>query len=1102
LLLSLINLQTAVSSEEPIAPQNILCLPNQLAKYTRKIASLRNECYVLSDLSLSPSQLKPINQLFDHWNETDIIEFLLRQEAPSDYCQIIIDTLENLDDKDQILDILQDKQWLITESGSRIAPSQVVDVSKFKIEREAQEILTQANHDYVTIEMLDSIIKENKPILDWLKSKLLIRGTQALEIIDDSAGKLQSHSLGEFNQSEFPLEEALQVFEGIDADILPCWSLVEKIAKYNLDHCKTYIVSKILNPLESEVIINLLNWIREYKGTDETAIAIYNQYLSLAVNDDNFYNEILPNILLLNRRLEWKSANQLAETTENIDESHLLNEEQEEILKPYLQDLTINEPDQQEITEEEEISDKEPYQLLQEYFGEWQTYVNDEAIGAFLCLIAGNEATIKRLAQEFLLKRNFDDVITRLIGKEEPRNFDITIEPKGENTKQLKSLTGQYFTARLQNEENFQTFYLNRRLDETTQHLRLVPITISTETSQNQLSRILKASVSTLITQVYGIDSSSLPESFEDVWEDLNKSDQLDIKVTRGVILDSVESTIKFLGVHRQNQELKVKIDEIDNAIQQREDYRSRNNQEKVIKQEESINQLKQNLGNILEEENSEIASSTLKAVREKIGHRQFGYDKTSVPFEIFQNADDALVELEMMAQNQPLDESRLQFFINCAKPSTIMMMYFGRPINCFIHPNYRSHDYRDRGFDKDLQKMLSFNYSDKATNINEADSNSTVTGKFGLGFKSIYLICREPHVLSHRLSFKVVGGLLPSRLTALDSKNIKYEIQQFESYTPQFLDQTVIKLPLDSNLELENSDILDLFEKLVGILLIFAKKIKTCKVLINYNQPPQKYQWNPVPLLGNKTIQIGKITLNKYEQVNAICLKFDDSCHFVLPIKHSPKMSSALNKSIPNIWVTAPTQEKLELSFIINAQFDVNTGRSTIIDSEDNLKLANQKAVEFYFKHYDSVENLNHKNPENPGFDLKCSQPKSLENSLQNIKVEVKAITYDRPYIRITQAEWDFMVKNKEHYELFIYAHNQGEICQAIRIKKAWLTLMDILEKLRTQGQSKYPHASKRIEALIGLQQQESDFKCNDILIHWHRLLKDDVHKDIEVHI
>ncbi|MFP4254135.1 MAG: protein NO VEIN domain-containing protein, partial [Halothece sp.] len=161
--------------------------------------------------------------------------------------------------------------------------------------------------------------------------------------------------------------------------------------------------------------------------------------------------------------------------------------------------------------------------------------------------------------------------------------------------------------------------------------------------------------------------------------------------------------------------------------------------------------------------------------------------------------------------------------------------------------------------------------------------------------------------------------------------------------------------------------------------------------------------------------------------------------------------------------------------------------------------EIGEQMAVKFYSKYYDSVKNRNHNDPYNPGFDLECSQPNFPENSLPNIKVEVKAITYDRPCIRLTQTEWKFMVRNKHHYELFIYAHEQGKYHQTIRIKKAWLTLRTILEKLDTQEQSKYPHASKRIEAVIGLQQQESDCKCNDILIHWHRLLRDYSHQDIE---
>jgi len=208
-----------------------------------------------------------------------------------------------------------------------------------------------------------------------------------------------------------------------------------------------------------------------------------------------------------------------------------------------------------------------------------------------------------------------------------------------------------------------------------------------------------------------------------------------------------------------------------------------------------------------------------------------------------------------------------------------------------------------------------------------------------------------------------------------------------------------------------------------------------------------------------------------KIDLVNKLCEEFDW-------IKNCPQLADT---------TSIPKTESLERDEDDGVPGDSEYG-----------EIGEQKAVDFYSKYYYSVENCNHNNPENPGFDLECSQPKSPENSLPNIKVEVKAITYDRPRIRLTQTEWNFMVRNKDRYELFIYAHDQGEHCETIRIKKAWLTLMEILEKLDTQEQSKYLYNSKKIESIIGLQ-QNSDGKTNDILLHWHKLLRYYNHQNIE---
>ena len=1452
-----------LSSGNAIAPKAVLKLPNELTKYTKQIVNLYDEYYAPSELAFSESESKAIDRLFDEWDEEQVIEFLLEQENPSEYLKIIIHTLEILCNKkdisNQTLQYLQNKQWLISEQNKVIAPVQVLDISKFKVQKEAKDILKSS--DYVTVEMLHSSIKQNESVLNWLIKNLFIKEIKALAIIGENIGNLPDYYLGNFiPPNNFPLEDALEIFKEIDSTTLPCWSLVDKVVKYSSpENCKRYILPYILQNIEDEQIIDLLNWLSQYKGTDEPARQLYNKYLRIVVTQDNFCQEILTKICLLNRSGEWKSPNELSTYIDNIHESYLVEQEQEDILissPSYLQRGLTENSNKENIEIREVDSNKNQYDVLIEYFKDWQGHINSEAIGAFLCLIAGNTETIKKLAQSFLGKRDFDDVLNRLIGNNSSRSFKIDVQTKDNYKKTLMSLTRESFTALIKSQEQIENFFLNK-LDNVTEQLVIIPINIASDIPNDRLPKILKNSVSILLKRVYEIHEPT--ESLDKVWTDLTQSEQLDIQVTRGVILDSVQATIQFLGVHQKNEQVKQQINGIDKAIQLREDYRNRKVDERVQQQEQIINNLKQNLGSILDEENSQIALDILAAVRKKIGHGHFGYDKTSIPFEIFQNADDALVALEMMGQNQPLPESRIQFILMSqsttreSKFDTIMMMYRGRPINCFIHPDYRDRNFRDKGFEQDLQKMLSFNYSDKSSNNNDSEYDNTVTGKFGLGFKSVHLICREPHIRSHRLSFKIVGGLLPSKLTRLDEINFNHQLKAFNFL--EHSDCTVIKLKLDPDLKIEIDDILGEFKKLIGLLLIFARKIKTCKIFNPKQELPDEYKWQPHYFLGEKIFEIGQIKINHF-QANALCLKLGDIGHFLIILNVSNnKLTRALPKDIPNIWVTAPTHEKLELNFIVNAPFDVNTGRSTIIESSHNLTIANQlgtllgenlcklfeltnnnwdsfqqllhlgnittyqfwefiwqelavslldkpakgifglmrnivgserkgmgycvihcptlpnglsekykclvsateiqyiiegvlkeescfnqifqweivrdnypnniiingniwrqfkklltfgvatqqfspqplflsnilqglleqskanpenanqigelinldflekvkvngreeydklyqylleinflnqkngyeltknllhknsedneekllsafapleyllsdeynnhglkfyyacrqktlsssleleelikwikqtsencrqkvidyvfhikygqlktdlvnklcdefewiknaiqigsnipifdntdgdeddstadpenakkygeiaekEAVKFYLQHYNQVKNCNDYNPQNPGFDLECSHPNLPQDNLPNIKVEVKAITYERSNIRITKTEWNIMIENKNNYELFIYAHKHGSPIQLIRIKQIWLTLKKSLEK--EKNISKYTYDSKKIEPLIGLQ-QNSEGTGNDILLDWHRLFWDFTHENIE---
>lgn len=1478
-----------------IAPQNIIKLPNELAKYTRKIAELGSDYYCESyyseeDLELSNYESNSIYKLFERWDHNTVIDILSSQESPSDYIEIIIDVLQIYCQKDnpnipnQTLQYLRTKNWLITERGNSISPAQVIDVSKFKIEREATEILKSSDSDYITVEMLDSRIKQNETVLKWLKQELFITGIDALKIVGKSAGELPDYYLGEFNLSDFPLEDALEVFEGIDLDILPCWSLIEQLGKAhsNREDCKKYILPYLLQRIDNDKLIKLLNWISDYKGNNEIAIALYNQYLqeSITENPHNFLQEILPNILLLNLANKWTSPETLSDYKPNstADDFYIVNEPQYKIIEEYLsKKIDEEEIEYHNIDELQDYeTQQDKYELLSNYFKNWN-HVYPETIGSFLCLIMGNNLKLKELAQEYLGNTSIDIVLRALIPEKELINFLISTKSLTDNTIQLNSLTRKKFQAERKKELSHLC-----ELNSLTNEITILPVHNPESKNKEELHQLLKKSIQELV-EFYGCN-----QDIDKFWANLTKPEQLDIDVTRNIILRSVQYIIERLRVNKTNPKIGDIIEQLIQAEYELEGCKQYKQDYSFVSQK--IDQLQEELAELLEND-KEVASNILEAVRNEIALN--GYNYTSIPFEIFQNADDAVVELEMMAKDepspQPLPENRFQFILKTENiisasgqktNSAIVMMYWGRPINCHRHPLYRSNDYKKRGFDRDLQKMLSFNQSNKSHNFNDKNddgkSEIKVTGKFGLGFKSVHLISKEPRILSHRLAFTIFGGLLPSRnILGLVRTELEKELQK---YNPDFSDATIIKLPIDKNLNISSDNIINDFENLVSILLIFARQIKNCQFIRKNNYEENLYkeeQWKPqfFPNDIEQNIEIGQITINEHK-TNVICIKLEDndltsdSGHLLIAFhQQQNQIKSSLTEDIPNIWVTAPTKEKLQLNFIVNAQFDVDTGRSTIrefqrnteiaeklgkllgkqlcilfeysqndwdyfrsifhlgneitiyqfwefiwkelvisllnkpetgnynlirkvlltqhkgigyfllncpalpnglsdqyqclvsateikyiidgilakyfnqvfelievknpfsknviingkqwrefekildfnyplpklnakplllidilnhliknkevkpeiankigklinsnfleevktngkteyeeliqwlqkveflnqennyentnqllnINSKDNEekllsafapnehilsdkydeyglafflacrqeeeklsknikvdlltewieniaedldekskviqyiltlkygelktdlveelcgkfdwikngtqivnttsipetnteieslegdeddgignpkygKTGEEKAIEYYYKYYEKVINCNDTHPENanPGFDLKCVQPKSPDTDLPNIKVEVKAITYDKPYIRITRTEWDFMIKNKDNYELFIYSHEHGKSVQLIRIKKAWLTIKKSLESLQDKQKQKLSYrlyGSKKIESVIGLQ-QNSEGSSNDILLHWHRLFRDFNDENIE---
>jgi hypothetical protein len=152
--------------------------------------------------------------------------------------------------------------------------------------------------------------------------------------------------------------------------------------------------------------------------------------------------------------------------------------------------------------------------------------------------------------------------------------------------------------------------------------------------------------------------------------------------------------------------------------------------------------------------DDSSLHLSLAKAMRKKIG--ESGYITESIPFELFQNADDALGELQNAQDTPP-----------------VFVAEFGNDVARFAHWGRIINSVSGAGgnwMKLDLVKMILLNGSDKS----HEDSSSEVTGKFGLGFKSVYLLCDQPRAVSGSLEFEVRGATYPARLPLQQASSLR----------------------------------------------------------------------------------------------------------------------------------------------------------------------------------------------------------------------------------------------------------------------------------------------------------------------------------------
>lgn len=143
---------------------------------------------------------------------------------------------------------------------------------------------------------------------------------------------------------------------------------------------------------------------------------------------------------------------------------------------------------------------------------------------------------------------------------------------------------------------------------------------------------------------------------------------------------------------------------------------------------------------------NDSVASELLATIRSAMG--EHGYDASNVIFELFQNAEDAYRQAGRNERHE-----RPYFRVE-TENGILRVWHEGRPIND------RGTDLQlaeARGYDRDLLNML-------VRNLSEKRAEDAVTGRFGLGFKSVHLLASEARVASGMVTARIRGAFLPER--------------------------------------------------------------------------------------------------------------------------------------------------------------------------------------------------------------------------------------------------------------------------------------------------------------------------------------------------
>jgi hypothetical protein len=291
----------------------------------------------------------------------------------------------------------------------------------------------------------------------------------------------------------------------------------------------------------------------------------------------------------------------------------------------------------------------------------------------------------------------------------------------------------------------------------------------------------------------------------------------------------------------------------------------------------QDMEKLKTNLWQAISE--PQIAAELLSAVRGKI--RDFGYSASRVLFELFQNADDTYWQ-----QDAATKDACFRVEISSEGSGGFRVIHWGRPIN---HLGPDAKDGRRLGHDRDLLNMLLMNFSEKRP-------GEGLTGKFGLGFKSVHVLSDSVGIASGFIALRTVGGFVP---TAWPNGIDEAEARK----RPDGRKATVIDVPFSAETSADGGEAAQAFRASITWMPAFARAIRRVEIV---DDDPVSIDCTSTPLIDESAIHVVSISGARRQQG----LRFDLVDRYSLLLRVDAAGPCAFSNELRRLWNLAPLEE------------------------------------------------------------------------------------------------------------------------------------------------------------------------------------------------